>query len=121
MDLPRFIHRCIVVQRDFLDGSGLRLAEVPGPILQFGLGSSRAYDRLRDVFPTRQSVVFECLAGHLSVSAPPHDDLVGDLWGTIQAFPNGIAALVIADIETGVVDDARAVSPYTGSYPAASK
>ena len=102
--LDSFIRR-MSAQRDILDDLATGLDGVPGPILEFGLGSGRTYDHLRQRFPARRIVVFECVVNLDALSRPAPDDLVtGDVRETASRFPDGCAALIHADIETGVAE-----------------
>lgn len=113
--LESFIRR-MSAQRDILDDLAPRVAAVPGAIFEFGLGSGRTYDHLRERFPGRRIVVFECLVAENPLVQLPADDLVvGDIRATASRFPDGAAALIHADIETGVRDtDARLASWLPG-------
>lgn len=102
--LESFIRR-MSAQRDILDDLAPRLAAVPGAIFEFGLGSGRTYDHLRERFPSRRIVVFECVVAENPLVPLPADDLVaGDIRETASRFPDGSAALIHADIETGVAE-----------------
>ncbi len=99
--LDSFIRR-MCAQRAILDGLATRLDGVPGPILEFGLGSGRTYDHLRERFPARRIVVFESVVVDGVLSRPaPEDFVVGDIRDTAVRFGDGSAALIHADIETG--------------------
>ena len=99
--LDSFIRR-ISAQRDILNDLSNRLDPVPGPIYEFGLGNGRTFDHLRELFPGRRIVVFERVVGEHSQSRPSQADLViGDLRETAMTFPEGGAALIHSDIETG--------------------
>ena len=53
--LDSFIRR-MSAQRDILNDLGPKLAAVPGLVFEFGLGSGRTYDHLREVLPGRRIV-----------------------------------------------------------------
>lgn len=90
-------------QRDVLNDLVPKLAAVPGLVFEFGLGSGRTYDHLREVLPGRRIVVFESVVAANPVVRLCADDLmVGDIRETASRFPDGSAALVHVDIETGV-------------------
>ncbi len=102
--LDSFIRR-MSAQRDILNAVAPRLTSIPGPLLEFGLGSGRTFDHLRELCPDRRIVVFESVAGTSPISQPPAGDLVvGDLRDTTRSFPDACAALIHADIETGVAE-----------------
>ena len=99
--LESFIRR-MSAQRDILDRLPPRLAGVPGLVIEFGLGSARTYDHLRERFPERRIVVFESVFVDSVRPRPAPDDFVlGDLRDTAAAWPDGCAALVHSDIESG--------------------
>lgn len=102
--LDSFLRR-MSAQRDILNDLATRLDGLPGLVLEFGLGSGRTFDHLRERCPGRHILVFECVAG---LTPPPRlapaDLLVGDLRETASGLPRGCAALIHADIETGVAE-----------------
>ncbi len=102
--LDSFIRR-MTAQRDCLNAVAMQLADVPGAVIELGLGNGRTYDHLREKMPGRRIVAFDRkLAAHAS-SAPPAEDLVlGEIAETARAFVGIGAALVHADIGTGYDD-----------------
>lgn len=109
--LDSFIRR-MTAQRDILDDVARHLGGVPGAVLEFGLGNARTYDHLRQLFPERRIVVFESVVVEGVAPRPaPRDFVVGDVRDTAALWPDGSAALVHADIETGdaALDAALAV------------
>lgn len=99
--LDSFIRR-MTAQRDILDSLPRRIDGVPGLVLEFGLGNARTYDHLRGLFPDRRIVVFESVLVESVRPRPAPDDFVlGDLRDTAAAWPEGCAALVHCDIESG--------------------
>ena len=110
--LDSFIRR-LTAQRDILDDLATRLAGVPGPILEFGFGNGRTYDHLRSRCPDRRVIVFESvLVPDLPLLPPPADLVVGDLRDTAARLPAGAAALIHADIETGLADVDAALAAW---------
>lgn len=96
-------------QRSCLNALALRIAEVPGPLVELGLGNGRTYDHLRETLPEREIYVFERQpAAHPDCTPDDSHLIVGDFFDTL---PNGIArlpapaALLHSDIGTG--DPAR--------------
>ena len=106
--LESFIRR-MSAQRDVLDDLAGRLGDLPGPVLEFGFGNGRTYDHLRRLLPARRVIVFEAVVvPDLPFHPPPGDLVVGDIRATAALQPDGAAALIHADIETGLADvDAR--------------
>jgi hypothetical protein len=58
--LDSFIRR-VQAQRACLDRAAELIADVPGPVLELGLGNGRTYDHLREQLPARRIFVFERL------------------------------------------------------------
>ncbi len=99
--LDSFIRR-MCAQRDILNALVPVLQGVEGMVLEFGLGSGRTYDHLRERFPARRIVVFERDARIAAHADPRPAELVaGDIRETAMHFPAACAALVHADIDTG--------------------
>lgn len=106
--LDSFIRR-LMAQRDCLEWAASAIANVPGPILEMGLGNGRTYDHLRELFPDRDIFVFE-----RKVQAHPDcipDDahlFLGDVFDTLPRAIDRLgctAALIHSDVGTG--DEAR--------------
>lgn len=97
--------RRLRAQRACLRRAAEMIHDLPGPVLELGLGNGRTYDHLRETFPDREIFVFErevaadsdCLpdAAHL---------LLGDIHETLPAavvrFGPSVA-LVHSDLGTG--------------------
>ena len=116
--LDSFIRR-MSAQRDILNDLSQRLDGIAGPIFEFGLGSGRTYDHLRERFPGRRIVVFESVVVDTVLSRPePPDFVIGDIRATTAALPDGSAALVHADIETGSPDVDAALATWLPSLVA---
>lgn len=106
--LDSFIRR-LEAQRACIDTAVRAIAELPGLVLELGLGNGRTFDHLRDRLPERRIVVFERDPQPHPDCWPPEDDLViGPLDETLpeaaRRWPAG-AALIHSDIGTG--DPAR--------------
>lgn len=106
--LDSFIRR-LMAQRDCLGWAAGAIAEVPGPVLEIGLGNGRTYDHLRELFPDRDIYVFE-----RQVQAHPDcipDDthlFLGDIFDTLPRAVGRLgrtAAMIHSDVGTG--DEAR--------------
>ncbi len=113
--LDAFIRR-LTAQRACLNLAAEMLSNLPGPVLEIGLGNGRTYDHLRTLFTDRDIYVFERkVAAHPSCT--PDDDhlLLGDIHDTVPIAMDRMgvpAALAHADIGSGdkVADTA------TGAY-----
>jgi hypothetical protein len=81
------------------------IADLPGPVLELGLGNGRTYDHLRELFPDREIFVFDRrVAAH--PDCIPDDDhmILGDITDTLASAADrlgGRAALAHCDIGTG--------------------
>ena len=51
--------RRLQAQRTCLDWAVSKIATLPGPVLELGLGNGRTYDHLRSKLPGRRIFVFE--------------------------------------------------------------
>jgi len=106
--LDSFIRR-LEAQRACIDVAVSAIADLPGLVLELGLGNGRTYDHLRDRLPGRRIIVFERDPQPHPDCWPPADDLViGPLDQTLPeaaARWPGAAALIHSDIGTG--DPAR--------------
>ncbi len=49
----------MTAQRDCLALAARLVADVPGPVLELGLGNGRTYDHLREILPGREIFVFD--------------------------------------------------------------
>ena len=87
-------------QRDLLNFVAERLGDVPGTILEFGLGSGRTFDHLRELFPARRLIPFDNVVERLA----PLDLVVGDLRDTTRDLADGSAALIHLDLSGGRED-----------------
>ncbi len=100
--LDSFIRR-MSAQRDILNDLTFRIDGIAGAIFEFGLGSGRTYDHLREIFPARRIVVFESVTKGMPLQRVAREDLqMGDIRNTTASWPDGCAALIHTDIETGV-------------------
>jgi hypothetical protein len=115
MDLPNRLDRMIMrltAQRNCLaQGLGL-IADLPGPILEFGLGKGRTYDYLRSHANGRRIIAFDREIHCPPDCVPAPDDLIlGDFQDTVPGAGDRIgelAALVHFDVgsEKPAVDTA---------------
>jgi hypothetical protein len=104
--LDSFIRR-LEAQRACLDRAAELIADLPGPVLELGLGNGRTYDHLRERLSGRAIFVFDRRIAAHPDCIPPADRLIlGDLRETLPAararFP-GTAALAHLDVATGDV------------------
>ncbi len=110
--------RRLEAQRACLNRAAGLVADLPGPVLELGLGNGRTYDHLRTLMPGRRIVVFERKAMAHPDSMPPSDDLIeGDFRETIPgalALIGAPAALIHADIGSGERAATAALARWLG-------
>lgn len=83
--LDSFIRR-LEAQRACLDHAAALIAELPGPVLELGLGNGRTYDHLRHLLPQRAIYVCERrMAAHPACRPPGEFLLLGDMRQTLPA------------------------------------
>jgi hypothetical protein len=102
--LDSFIRR-LEAQRACLDATPAWIADLPGPILELGLGNGRTFDHLRCLYPEREIFVFERqLAAHPDCLPDTAHLILGDIRKTLPAALGRLpeqAALAHNDIGTG--------------------
>jgi hypothetical protein len=102
--LDSFIRR-MQAQRDCLDHVAPLVRQVPGPILEVGLGNGRTYDHLRLLFPDRTIYVFDRrIAAHPDCIPPTDLMFLGDVGETMPLARERLgatAALIHSDLGTG--------------------
>ncbi len=119
--LERMIER-LTAQRDLLAQAIERVADLPGPVLEFGLGKGRTYDFLRERLPGREIFAFDrelhcppdCVpdAAHL---------LLGDFRDTVPGALARIgAAAALAHFDVGTEDLAADAALVAWLGPAAA-
>ncbi len=104
--LDSFIRR-LEAQRACLDHAAQAIRDLPGPVLELGLGNGRTYDHLRARLPDRDIYVFDRrVAAHPDCVPPPDKMILGDLRETLvgaEARLARSAALAHMDVATGEV------------------
>lgn len=100
--LDSFIRR-LQAQRVCLDWACARIADVPGVVLELGLGNGRTYSHLRDRLGDRRDIhAFDLrLAAHPSCRPPANRLILGELRETLPVFAGGKVALAHADLGSG--------------------
>jgi hypothetical protein len=102
--LDSFIRR-MQAQRLLIDHAVCAIADLDGPVLEFGLGNGRTYHHLREKLPGRRIVAFDVKVTAQPDSVPAPQDLVlGDIKDTAQDFIGAGAALLHSDIGSGVTE-----------------
>lgn len=99
--LDIFIAR-MVSQRACLNHAAALTADMPGPVIELGLGNGRTYHHMIEIMPDRPIFVFERSPAAHPDSTPPDDMLIlGDVRETLpQALERfgSTASLVHADL-----------------------
>lgn len=107
--LDSFIRR-MQAQRDCLNAAAAMIADVPGPVFEFGLGNGRTFDHLREVLPGREIFVFDRVVNANPKSTPDDDHLfLGEVVDRLAAAQDrfaGAVSLVHSDLGTGTAEDA---------------
>ena len=102
--LDSFIRR-LEAQRACLNQAAGAIADLPGPVLELGLGNGRTYDHLRELLPAREIFVFERqLAAHPASMPDAAHLILGEIRETLPRAGVRIgapAALVHSDVGTG--------------------
>ena len=102
--LDSFIRR-LQAQRACLDRATTLIRDLPGPVLELGLGNGRTYDHLRARLPGRDIIAFDRqLAAHPDCIPPPGFLILGDLLETLPPMIARIgksAALIHTDVGSG--------------------
>ncbi|HSR72771.1 MAG TPA: class I SAM-dependent methyltransferase [Kiloniellales bacterium] len=106
--------RRLEAQRACIDRAAALVADLPGPVLELGLGNGRTYDHLRKLFPEREIFVFDRQVAAHPDCVPDEAHLVlGDIETTLPAFAERFAnrvALVHSDIGTGEDETNRRIA-----------
>tara|TARA_B100001123_G_scaffold345842_1_gene393931 strand:+ start:1288 stop:1791 length:504 start_codon:yes stop_codon:yes gene_type:complete len=102
--LDSFIRR-VLAQRDCLSAAATMIDNLPGPILELGLGNGRTYDHLRECLPDREIFVFDRqVAAHPKCIPDEKHMIIGDIRRTLPGILAKIGApavLTHCDIGTG--------------------
>ncbi len=102
--LDSFIRR-LQAQRACLNAAATLVRDLPGPVLEFGLGNGRTYDHLRAICPDREIYVFDRQVAAHPDCIPPDDRLfIGEFSATLPraiAQIGATAALVHVDCGSG--------------------
>ena len=111
--LDSFIRR-LEAQRACLDHAAKLICELPGEIMELGLGNGRTYDHLRELLPERRIWVCERrVAAHPDCVPPSELLLLGDMRETLPAARRrlgGKVALAHLDPASGDIAASRALA-----------
>lgn len=96
--------RRLEAQRACLDMAAERIRDLPGPVLELGLGNGRTYDHLRQLMLDREIFVFDRqVEAHPDCIPDPEHLLLGDIRDTLPGVLErlgGKAALAHSDMGT---------------------
>jgi hypothetical protein len=102
--LDSFIRR-LEAQRACIDHVASRLGDLPGPVLELGLGNGRTFDHLRERLPEREIFVFEReIRAHPSCIPDADHLFLGDIGTTLPQAAGRLpapAAFAHTDMGTG--------------------
>lgn len=115
--------RRLQAQRACLARAAALIRDLPGPVLELGLGNGRTYDHLRETLPAREIFVFEReVAAHPDCVPPADHLLLGDIHDTLPAAVARFGprvALVHSDLGTGDAElNARIAAFLASQLPA---
>jgi hypothetical protein len=106
--------RRLLAQRDCINHVAALIRDLPGPILELGLGSGRTFDHLRGGFPEREIFVFDLVLESHPVSSPDARHFIqGDFRATLPIALARIgrrAALAHCDIGSHDVAESRTLA-----------
>ncbi len=115
--------RRLQAQRACLDRAAALIEQVPGVVLELGLGNGRTYDHLREILPAREIYVLDRqVAAHPDSRPDGAHLLLGDFGDSlphaVERFA-GAVAFVHADIGAGDAQiDAATARTVAGHLPA---
>lgn len=113
--LDSFIRR-LEAQRACLGHAAQAIGDLPGVVLELGLGNGRTFDHLRHLLPDREIFVFEREVRAHPDCIPDNDHLVlGNIEDTLLAMAtrkSGEVALVHCDIGTGDAERNRKLAAW---------
>jgi S-adenosyl-L-methionine methyltransferase len=116
--LESFIRR-LEAQRSSLDWAAAVIADMPGPVLELGLGNGRTYSHLRARLPGRRIFAFDrVLVAHPACVPPAAFLVLGELAVTLPAFARrgeAPAALVHADLGSSDVAATALLARWLGT------
>jgi len=101
--LEVFIRR-MTAQKHLLEYAAELIADMPGPVMELGLGNGRTYDHLREILPNREIFVFDwSISAHPSCVPDGEHMIVGDIRDTLRYCGPRVkqpAALIHVDLGT---------------------
>ncbi len=110
----------LTAQKLCLEASAAAIRDLPGPVLELGLGNGRTYDHLRAILPDRAIYAFDRHCAAAEASVPPQDRL---LLGEISAIlhsqrPRFAGRVALAHLDLGAGAAALTARNLAGVLPA---
>lgn len=106
--------RRLMAQKSALEWAAAAIADLPGPVLELGLGNGRTFDHLREILSARDIFVFEReVAAHPDCLPDSRQLFLGDFMESLPralATLGPVAALAHLDIGTGVKADSTSLA-----------
>ncbi|GGH23746.1 S-adenosyl-L-methionine methyltransferase [Cribrihabitans marinus] len=94
--------RRLSAQRDGLNWAAGQIADLPGDVLDMGLGNGRTYDHLREILPDRRIRVMDrVLQCHPSCVPPEADFLMGEAEEMLDRLADEGARFALAHYDFG--------------------
>jgi hypothetical protein len=104
--LDSFIRR-LEAQRACLGRAAELISDLPGAVLELGLGNGRTYDHLREILSGRDIYVCERqVNAHPDCIPPAERLLLGDMFDTLPAAGFLLGRVALAHFDAGTGDDA---------------
>lgn len=103
--------RRLAAQRDGLEWGLEQVRDLPGDIVDMGLGNGRTYDHLREIAPDRRIwVIDRVLQCHPSCVPPEQDFLQGEAEDMLKKLAQSGARIALAHYDFGFGDKAKDVA-----------
>ena len=98
--------RRLAAQRACLEAAARLIAELPGPVLEVGLGNGRTFDHLREILPGREIFALDRrIAAHPDCVPDSAHAVVGDFHDTVPKLLGLLGApAALAHCDTGSGD-----------------
>jgi len=114
--------RRLSAQRDGLNWAAAQISDLPGDVLDLGLGNGRTYDHLREILPDRRIwVIDRVLQCHPSCVPPGDDFLEGEAEAMLAALAGRGAGIALAHYDLGFGVKAKDVAEAERLSPALAR
>lgn len=115
--LDSFIRR-MTAQRSCLNHAAGLIADVPGPVLELGLGNGRTFDHLREVMPDREIFAYDRqVAAHPDCIPDTDHMIIGELPEALPSVRSRMplpAAMAHCDVGSGDAEANRRLAATIG-------